>query len=140
MVFKDLAPLTEAVQVLCETSYNDIKISVKLMNSSQSEFLDVVNPACCIVNDQSMHHILRYTGWSILLSSCLRKLNRQEWKDKKKEDFVKISATSCLANSTVNCILPQSRGLGLKQHGMFLTVNSLERLLIKSKLRYALPI
>ena len=134
-----MVPLTEAVQGLCETSCHEhgIDVSVKLMNSPQPVRLPGPGQysARCIVNDDSLHDMLRYTDWGILLSSCLEKVNKQGWSRKLKEDFVYISARSCLSKSTVNCILPQSRGFTMKQDERLFTINSLEQLLVKSKLR-----
>ena len=134
------ASLTKAVQGLCEVSYNDIEIRVKSMKSTQPSCLSSGHSACEIVGDDRLHHMPRCTDWLILLSSCLEKLNKQESRIKRKEEFLQVSARSCLAKSTVNCILPQSRGFTMKQDERLLTMNSLEQLLISSKLRYVLSI
>ena len=134
------ASLTEAVQGLCEASYNDIKIHVKSMKSTQPKGLSSGDSACWIIRDGRLQHMPRCTDWVILLSSCLEKLNKRESKIQRKEEFLKISARRCLSKSTVNCILPQSRGLTMEQDERLFTINSLEQLLISSRLRYVLPI
>ena len=136
------ASLTEAVQGLCEASYNDIRVHVKSMKSTQPTGLSSGDSACWIINGGRPHYMPRCTDWLILLSSCLEKLNKQESKirDLKKEDFLQISARHCLAKSTVNCILPQSRGFTMEQDKRLFTMNSLEQLLISSRLRYVLPL
>ena len=138
---EDWASLTKAVQGLCEVSYNNIEIRVKSMKSTQPiTHMSSGHSACWIVGDDRLHHMPRCTDWLILLSSCLEKLNKQESKIKRKEEFLQISARSCLAKSTVNCILPQSRGFTMEQDERLFTMNSLEQLLISSRLRYVLPL
>ena len=130
------APLTEAVQGLFETSYESIQVYPKLENSEIVFLVGQSTSSDWIINDK-LRNTMRFTDWGIFLARCLEKINKTEWGEKSitKEMLSQFSAVRCLGLSTVNCILPQSRGLTMEQDELLLTINSLEQLLIKSKLR-----
>ena len=139
--------MKEAVRGLCEASFKQIELSANLVNSPGPKCLYTGDSASSIANSDTVQHMLRCTDWGIFLSSCLKKLNEKNKENeesetqckKEKEDFVQVVAIRCLAMSTVNFILPQNRGLTMEQDERLFTMNSLEQLLIKSKLRYVLP-
>ena len=91
-----------------------------------------------ILNDPKFHAILRETSWSAELSSCLKKLNQQEWGQPKqgKEDFLRHAAARCLAESAKRFVLPQNREGALERSDMVVTMETLNQLLVTSKLRY----
>ena len=90
-----------------------------------------------ILNYPKFHAILRETSWSAELSSCLKKLNLKKWGQAGKDEFLKHAAAHCLAESAKRFILPQNREGALERSDMVVTMETLDQLLVTSKLRYA---
>ena len=129
--------MTEAVKGVFETSYESIQVYPKFENSEMMFLVGRSTSSGWIINNDKLRNMMRYTDWDIFLARCLEKINKTEWGEKSitKGMLFQFSAVRCLGLSTVNCILPQSRGLTMEQDELLLTINSLEQLLIKSKLR-----
>ena len=122
---------------MLETSYESIQVYPKFENSEIAFLVGKWSTSSGWIINDKLGNTMRYTDWGIFLARCLEKINKTEWGEKSitKEMLFQFSAVRCLAKSTVNCILPQSRGLTMEQDELLLTINSLEQLLIKSKLR-----